>query len=64
MERPEAIYSEMISLRITPELKRELDVLATKDMRPLANYVRVILEQHVSAQRDQAFRLAENGSGA
>lgn len=39
-----------LSIRITPDLKAELQKLADADKRPLASYVEIVLETHVAAQ--------------
>ncbi len=37
--------TEAIPLRVTPELKRKLQVLADKDTRTLSDYIRLQLEK-------------------
>jgi predicted DNA-binding protein len=38
------------SLRLPPELREELERLAAEDRRPLAAYVKLVLEEHVRAK--------------
>jgi predicted DNA-binding protein len=40
-----------LSIRITPELKAEIEKLAKADKRPVASYVEIVLQAHVEAQR-------------
>ena len=50
MEKQEQVYSESVTLRVSRELRSELERYAREDSRTLANYMRLVLEQH-SAQR-------------
>jgi hypothetical protein len=38
----------VISIRVLPELKQSLEQLAKADRRPLASYLELVLEQHVT----------------
>ena len=41
----------MIGVRVTPELRRELEALAKADRRPLSHYVHNLLQDHVDAAK-------------
>lgn len=43
--------TEALSQRIDPQLKADLEELAKRDNRSLANYVQNILRQHVEAAK-------------
>lgn len=40
--------TEVITLRVTPELKAKLQLVANKDQRTVSNYIQIILEKAVS----------------
>lgn len=40
-----------LGLRIEPELKAEIEKLAAADKRSVAQYVELVLQAHVEAQR-------------
>ena len=42
------IKDEFIALRISPSLKKSLEVLAEADRRSLSDYLRIVLEDHIS----------------
>lgn len=42
-----------VSTRCSEELKQQLEQLADADKRPLSNYVRLVLEQHVEEAAKQ-----------
>lgn len=42
---------KIISIPVSPDLKTDLDILASGDHRPTASYIRLLLEQHVKEQR-------------
>ncbi|MCH8069404.1 MAG: hypothetical protein IID16_09095 [Candidatus Marinimicrobia bacterium] len=42
------IKDEFIALRISPSLKKSLEVLAEADRRSLSNYLCIVLEDHIS----------------
>ena len=39
---------EFIALRVSPFLKKSLEVLAEADRRSLSDYLRIVLEDHMS----------------
>lgn len=43
--------TEEITLRMSPELKRELLLLADRDDRTLREYIRLVLTRHVHGHR-------------
>lgn len=45
-ENPEVIF-----VRVPPEIKAELKELADADRRPLNQYVRLLIEQHITLKR-------------
>jgi predicted DNA-binding protein len=49
-------FNSSISTRCTNELRETYERLAAKDQRPLANYVRLVLEKHA---REEAGKLPE-----
>jgi len=53
MERQEN-FSELVSVRISRDLRDQLEQLAKADLRPLANYIRLVLEQHVTAKKTES----------
>lgn len=44
----------VITFRIPPDLKAKLERLARRDVRSLSNYLRLVLEQHIQEQREEA----------
>ena len=42
-------FAAQIALRCTEDLRDSLEKLANSDHRPLANYIRLVLENHVRA---------------
>lgn len=45
-------FTAPISTRCTEDLRDELERLAAADSRPLASYVRLVLEKHVKDSAD------------
>ncbi|MCH8012261.1 MAG: hypothetical protein IIA61_10005 [Candidatus Marinimicrobia bacterium] len=39
---------EFITLRVSPSLKKSLEVLTEADRRILSDYLRIVLEDHIS----------------
>ena len=39
---------QFIALRVSPSLKKSLEVLAEADRRSLSDYLRIVLEVHIS----------------
>lgn len=50
---------KIISVPTSPELNADLDILSDADHRPKANYIRLVLEQHVKEQRKKRPALFE-----
>ncbi len=48
--------TEILSFRVGPELKAELQKLAKADRRELSVYVRLALEDHVAARKAESPR--------
>jgi predicted DNA-binding protein len=44
------MQTERLYLRISPELKQALEVMAKKNRRQLSDYVRLLLEDHVATK--------------
>jgi predicted transcriptional regulator len=49
---------KMATIRIEPELWRDLERLAREDRRPVANLLRLVLNNYVAAKSGQAKRAA------
>lgn len=49
-------YPERISIRVSTDIKENLDRLSTKDDRSLANYIRRILRHHVDKPKNKKFK--------
>ena len=47
----EELRTAPLGLRIRPSLKAVLDALAAEARRPLANYIEMLLEDHVAEQQ-------------
>jgi predicted transcriptional regulator len=45
-----------VNVRLTSELREELQRLAEANKRTLSDYIRLLLEEHVEAQKEQADR--------
>jgi hypothetical protein len=45
---------EVLSLKIEPELKTDLQRLATEDFRTLSNYILMVLTRHVQKKQKQS----------
>jgi predicted DNA-binding protein len=43
-----------VNLRMTDELRAELQRLADSNKRTLSDYIRLLLEEHVEVQRERA----------
>ena len=44
------MQTDRLYLRINPDLKRTLEVLAQADRRQVSDYVRMILEDHIAKE--------------
>jgi predicted DNA-binding protein len=51
MERQDN-FTEQIATRVSRDLRERLEALAAADKRPLANYIRLVLEQHVAEKTE------------
>ena len=49
----EELRTAPLGLRIRPSLKGSLEALAVEARRPLANYIEMVLEDHVAEQQNR-----------
>ena len=59
MEKQEQVYSESVTLRVSRELRADLERYAREDSRALANYIRLVLEQHSAQRKTESSNRAE-----
>ena len=45
--------TEHVIIRVTPELKQQLEKMAGHDRRTLSDYVRIVLEDHISNEKGE-----------
>jgi predicted DNA-binding protein len=50
--------NEQVTIRVTEELKTRLESEAKAQGRPLANYIKAIINEHIESQ-DRAKKIAE-----
>lgn len=53
MDKPDGKLTEAFTLRLSPQLYDDLKRLAHQQRRKLADYVRVVLEDHVDHEKKQ-----------
>ena len=56
MGKQNQFYSESVTLRVSRELRSELERYAREDSRSLASYVRLVLEQHSAHRKAEQAR--------
>jgi predicted DNA-binding protein len=47
-------FNSSISTRCSDQLRESLEKLATADKRPLANYIRIVLEDHIREAEEKS----------
>lgn len=53
------VYTELLQLRLTPELRREVAALAAEEQRPVSVMARLLIERAVRVAKDATERAAE-----
>jgi len=57
-------FTASISTRCTVGLRQSLERLAAREKRPLANYIRIVLEKHVEGEESNLHELEAEPTAA